>query len=179
MSTNNSINLCQVVDYMLDNFSQTFPIGDRIVNNSSLDYYYPVRTDYWDRWYTDFSFPTIYLTTSGTYEKFPVSDYYTDKEGTTYVSIAVSGFSKDEITVDRDGDKLIVSGKRAQEKKDAEKEFKYVRHDISKKSFVEEFKGNDKWNWDAIKVTLIEGILTIAIPLMESAKPKKQNIKIE
>ena len=107
---------------------------------------------------------------------YPVSNFSLDESGTTIVDIAVSGFSDNEITIKRDGLKLIVEGKR--EEKEKEKR-KYFYKNIAERNFKLEYQGSDKWDFDKLEARMKKGILTIEVPLKEEHKPIRQEFTIK
>jgi HSP20 family protein len=186
--SNNSISLMQCFDDIFDTVEKacssittnnsttiancSISSGDNLILGSYN--YYPYDTDSWrvplTRRWNDFSYiwtiPTIkYEIETPTY---PVSNYSIMKDGTSVIEIAVSGFYSDEITVKREGLKIIVEGKKVS--KD-EVERKYIYKHIGERDFTLEYTGSEKWDYDKLSVKLNNGILKIEIPIKEECKP--------
>jgi HSP20 family molecular chaperone IbpA len=117
-------------------------------------------TDFMNR---DFSVPCQIPT-------YPVSNYSVLKDGSSLIEVAVTGFADDELTVEKNGSKIIVRGKRyKQEQKDSQK--KYMYRNIACRDFELEFQGADSWDYSKIEADIDRGILSIKIPLTAESKP--------
>ena len=109
--------------------------------------------------------------------KYPVSNYFIDDENTSVIEIAVTGFSENEITIEREGKYLIVEGKK--QKEENQEEVHYFYHNIAKRDFQLSYKLGDAHDTSNITSTLDKGILTITVPLKEESKPVKEKITIQ
>lgn len=175
----------------------TSPITECVTYNSSGQYwigdtpYLQKQTVDWYPWVThqpkliwidiidkwiDIIDKTDYSDLKSSVPKYPVSNFSIDKDGTSLIEIAVSGFSLDEITVERNDTKLEVKGKRKDKEDDNEK--KYLYKNIACRDFELSYDVSDKWDFDKIDIVLKKGILTIKIPLLEECKPIKKAFKI-
>lgn len=180
-TNSNTILLDQVVNCILDDFNQTFsnmPVAVTdytvITDNTAGMLTTPIWRDWWEDYIPDF--PTNKITYSGNYDKYPVSNLSVDSDGSIFLEIAVSGFSKDDIEIKQEGSYLVIEGKKKESKA---KDRKYIYHDISKKDFVRKYEVNEKLNVSELKANLDNGILTIEIPLKEEARPTKKSFSIE
>ena len=108
---------------------------------------------------------------------YPVSNFYIEKDGTTVYEIAVTGFDKDEITIETEGKLILITG----EKKDKESssERRYIYKKFSQKDFYLDAPLYDCQNIEKISTSLKNGLLTIRIPLKEENKPIKKLISID
>jgi len=111
---------------------------------------------------------------------YPVSNIYLKQDGTMVLELAVTGFSKEEITGKVEGDKLCIKGKKIEDTKKDEKEtYKYVHKKISMQDFDITYQCNDKMDLENIELTIDKGILTVSIPLKENEKPVIKELKIK
>ena len=109
--------------------------------------------------------------------KYPVSNFSIDKDGTSTIEIACSGFDLDELEVTREDLKIIVKGKRKD--KEEKEDSKYLYKNIACRDFEISYDGSERWNFDDLDISLKKGILTIKIPLLEEYKPVRQSYKIK
>lgn len=87
---------------------------------------------------------------------YPPYNIYSDKDGNTYIEMAVTGFSKDDINITLEDTELTISGTK---KKDESDDKKYFYRGLSRKSFIHKFQINPKFKID--EVTLENGLLVI------------------
>lgn len=78
-----------------------------------------------------------------------------------YISIEVPGFNKNNLTIEVDGNVLLVSGKRTTT----------VNGKTETKTISEQYKINDS-DANSIEATVEDGILTIFIPNLKSQQKK-------
>jgi len=171
--SSNSISLNSVFNDVVDSI-YTLTTTDYKVNTANKYLYsdYPtIRDNYWHL-IESFTYPSIITPT------YPVSDYYVDENLTSTISIAVTGFSDDEISVRREDLKLIVEGKKS-EKKDEKEKRKYFYKNIAERDFKVEYQGSDKWDFEKLEAKMSKGILTVIIPVKEECKPVKQSYTIK
>ncbi len=174
----NSISLFNVLDGFVDSCSTDNYTVTTTGGNTSIGYYY---TTYPQRDWTDIN---INLFDWSKWEipkvetpKYPVSNYYIQKDGTSVIEIACSGFSKDELKIERIGDKLTVIGEKYSTEKENEKKYSY--RNIAQRDFKLSYKCSDKMDLDNIDISLDLGILKIVIPMKENEKPKIEQLKIK
>jgi len=184
MTRSKSINASYAVNSIVsavENCMVDFPYstGDNTWQVNRFDYF-PSTAPYWDDFWTKFSFP-IYDYVFCTKEKYPKTSFGIDKNGSTIVRVAITGFSKEDISLERDDMKLIIKATKNKDKAERFKDVKWLDSEIATREFEFEVIGNEKWNWDkdAISVDIENGILTVIIPLKEEAKPKKEVYQIK
>jgi len=96
------------------------------------------------------------------------------REGDTWmVSIAVPGISPDQIDVDIVGRTLRVRGERSSDEK-AES----AMSDIAYGRFERDFTLADDIDAQHVQATYRHGMLELALPLKESAKPRRIEVKV-
>jgi HSP20 family protein len=103
----------------------------------------------------------------------PLDIYYTD-EG-LFFEIACTGLSKDDVSIDLEGDLIKVSYEKPEGKTDFHDG--YIHKGLSKKSFSLGYKISTKYDLSEAQASMENGLLTISIPLAEKAKPKSLNIQ--
>lgn len=92
-------------------------------------------------------------------EGYPPYNAWVDAEGTHKIEIAVSGFSKDELSVDFDGRTLSVIGEK---KEVAEEEGKkWIYHGLAKRKFMRQF--DVKGSFAIESAILKNGVLLISL----------------
>jgi HSP20 family protein len=139
-------------------------------NSYGYDYiYYPLKDNFW-RVVEEFTVPTISI------PPYPVSNYAVDENLASIIQMAVTGFSEDEISIRREDLKLIVEGKKSEEREEDKK--KYFYRNIAERNFKVSYQGSEKWNFDKLEAKIKNGILTITIPMREECKPVKQTYEI-
>jgi HSP20 family molecular chaperone IbpA len=109
-----------------------------------------------------------------TYPNYPVCNDGLLKDGTFFSEIAVTGFKKENIKIEIEGQQIFIKVKSDKE----EDNRKYSHRGLSKRSFEFGYKLSDQLDIDKIKTHLENGLLTIEIPLKESAIPKKRTIEL-
>lgn len=104
-------------------------------------------------------------------DKYPVYNIYTF-DGSTYIEIATTGFSKEHISITLDRDELVIVG----EKDNTTSAKDYVVRKIAERNFIRKFKLIN--NVDDIEAVMKDGILTIKlITKPETISKKTINIK--
>ena len=113
--------------------------------------------------------------------KYPVANCYIENNGVCVIEIAVTGFSKENIEIMREGNVIIVKGKGNTDKDDDlfESNRRYLFRRLAKRNFRVSYKLSDKLNFDKIKTFLENGVLKISIPLKENEKPIVEKIEIK
>jgi HSP20 family protein len=114
----------------------------------------------WPRWYAE--------------EFTPALDIY-EEEGTYHLKAELPGISKDDISIDVDGNLVTVSGKKESEREEEGKSY-YVR-ESSYGSFSRSFQLPYDVDEDKVDATLKDGVLDVVMPPKESAKRKKIEVK--
>lgn len=98
---------------------------------------------------------------------YPPYNYIKIDDDNYMLEFAVAGFNKDELTVTKDNNKLIVSGK-----KDKKSDLNYIHKGISNRTFKISFELSDTVNIN--KASFENGILTVELhrEIPEELKPK-------
>jgi len=94
-------------------------------------------------------------------------------DNTVIIELALAGFSKDEVEIERDGTSLVVRGSK--EVKDEVKEVTYVRRGIAYRSFTKRYTVGTEYN--NIRARFKDGILSIHLE-KEPEEETKQLIEI-
>jgi len=110
--------------------------------------------------------------------KYPIMDVKYDDDN-LYITIVVNGIKKEDIAVLLTDDIIEIK----YDKVAPVDKFKYIYQKISKKSFDVKWKINKSVfdiSEDKINIDLVDGEMTITIPMLDKMKPKKPiNIKIK
>lgn len=101
--------------------------------------------------------------------KYPLVNLYKTSDGNYHLELAVAGFSKDDLEVERIDNQLVIRGKM--QKEEIDKNVRYLRRNISKRSFVKHFPVDNQYK--NIDVELKDGILYIDLEKDESIAEKK------
>ena len=87
------------------------------------------------------------------------------------IELRVPGFKKDDFNISIENNELLISAEVGEEKK-GETE-KYSRREFFKQSFSRTFSlPENAINEEGIKANYVDGVLKIALPKREEAKPK-------
>lgn len=132
---------------------------------SSTVYSYDVKN-----WYESLN-PNNY---ADLYPNYPVCDHCVYENGEHELKFAVTGFKKEEISVEINDDFLIIKGISKKEKV----ECKVIHKKIANRDFEITFKISDKLDINKICSKLEDGVLTINIPLNEEIKKRNRKIEI-
>ena len=108
---------------------------------------------------------------------FPPTNFYVDDEKNLLFEFALAGYSKDEIDLNFDGDKmyLTLTPIKEEESEHIKTLNKGIKHSSSKTYYIVPAV---KYNHSAAHAEYKDGILKVAIPSREEAKPKKLDVKI-
>lgn len=98
-----------------------------------------------------------------------------ESEGALNFSIEVPGLEKDDLKVDVENGYLTVSGEK---KVESEEGKEYFRRERFYGKFTRTFKLPETVDTDNISANLTSGVLRIAMPRKEEAKPKQIEVKI-
>ena len=112
------------------------------------------------------------------YPNYPTTNIGILGNGTSVIEMAVTGFGKEDIQIEVEGNDLKVIGIFPEIPEEDQQEIKYFHKGLGKKSFNILFKISDKLDVDSIITKLENGLLEIRIPLKASAKPVKKKIEI-
>ncbi len=100
--------------------------------------------------------------------KYPATDVYT-KDGVTYIEVAVSGFSDDNIEVSMENDVLIIKGSKEESQESDDRN--YHTKNIARRSFVRKFTVAN--SVEDIEAEVKNGILQLKLIEKEKEKTKK------
>ena len=89
-------------------------------------------------------------------------DTDTDDNGVT-LTMEVPGYNNNLIDVTVEGKTLVVEGKSNSGNLDG---------------FKEKFSLGDKFDGAEVEATIVDGILTVSVPYVESVKPRKVKVKV-
>lgn len=111
--------------------------------------------------------------------KYPPYNLEKHDNGEYKITLAVSGFTKDELSVEvKEEDEvklLIVRGEKAESDNDSES-IEYMHKGIGMRNFVREFRAGKFLETSG--VNLADGLLTITLNQVEREKPKPKLLKI-
>ena len=91
-----------------------------------------------------------------------------------YIELVIPGFKKEDINIEVEKDKLIVSGEIKNEKE--LQEIKYNRKEFNRKSFKRVFTLPETTNNEGIEASYKSGILTLTLPKKEEALPEPKRV---
>ncbi|HAH79529.1 MAG TPA: hypothetical protein DCL64_08460 [Ruminococcaceae bacterium] len=99
------------------------------------------------------------------------------EEGDQYILRAdLPGFSKDEISVDAEGDQLTISAEHKQDEKEDKKN--YIRRERRYGKLSRSF-ALDGIDVDKISASYNDGVLELKLPKLEEAKTKTKKVEIQ
>lgn len=102
------------------------------------------------------------------------------KDGTSVLEYSLAGFTKDDITLKVENDKLIVKAKIEKEDNEEDKTAHYVYKGIAKRSMVHTVPVDSKHHdLKSIKAEFEDGILIITIPQTQESKDANFEVKIK
>ena len=197
MSSNNSVNLHTAFNQIFEMVGRSFPSINNVYSSNSLNNFigdiiptFPESTtgDYVITPYLQPQpqiIPWLWVDVVKDYKcddlkksvpKYPVSNFSIDKDGTSRIEIAVTGFDKDDISIEREDFKLIVKGVKS-EKDNAERK-QYLYKEIACRDFELKYDLSEKMDLDNIDISLNKGVLTIKIKLLEEHQPIRKSYMI-
>jgi len=98
-----------------------------------------------------------------------------DEDEQYLVRLDVPGLKREDITISIENNHLIVRGTRKTEKEESEKNF--LRSERFRGEFVRSFRLGNRAAKKDIQATYSDGVLEIAVPKAEEAKPQTIEIK--
>ena len=91
----------------------------------------------------------------------------------------VPGLSKEQITIDVDGDVITLKGEKSSKASTEKEGGVYLRREVKRSSFLRSFTADSKiFDLDSVKASFEDGVLELQIPKREPEKPKKRTISI-
>ncbi len=109
------------------------------------------------------------------FHEYPASNIKRIDDNHYRIEIAVAGFMREELNIDRDGDTLVVTGTKSEETSEERED--YLQRGIKAKSFRQSFQltEHDK----VLDATLRHGILEINVKRESNSLRKKLGIPIK
>jgi HSP20 family protein len=92
------------------------------------------------------------------------------------VTMDLPGLDKKEVDIKLDGDVLTISGEKKDEKKENGKNYHCLERYYGK--FERSFRLSENVNTEQIDANFKNGVLRIALPKIEKAKPKQIQVKV-
>lgn len=114
--------------------------------------------------------PYVKQTTNG----YPLTDIYKEEDGSQVIEMALAGFSKEDILINTEANKITISADGSKLKGQLAENRRRIAKRAFKKSFVDYHNTLDFGNSNA---TFENGLLRIQIPLREEVKPRQITIK--
>lgn len=109
---------------------------------------------------------------------FPPCNISTDKDGTIKFEFALAGYNEDDLNVDIEDDKLVVSASRREEEGN-ETEEAFIHHGIRAREFRVAYPIGPRFDSTKAKAAYRNGMLTVTIPVAEDKKPRNLKIAVE
>ena len=114
--------------------------------------------------------PYVKQTTNG----YPLTDIYKEEDGSQVIEMALAGFSKEDILVNTEANKITISADGSKLKGQLAENRRRIAKRAFKKSFVDYHNTLD---FGSSNATFENGLLRIQIPLREEVKPRQITIK--
>jgi len=114
--------------------------------------------------------PYVKQTTNG----YPLTDIYKEEDGSQVIEMALAGFSKEDILINTEANKITISADGSKLKG----QFAENRRRIAKRAFKKSFVDyHNTLDFGSSNATFENGLLRIQIPLREEVKPRQIAIK--
>ena len=114
--------------------------------------------------------PYVKQTTNG----YPLTDIYKEEDGSQVIEMALAGFSKEDILINTEANKITISADGSKLKGQLVENRRRIAKRAFKKSFVDY---HNTLNFGNSNATFENGLLRIQIPLREEVKPRQITIK--
>ena len=114
--------------------------------------------------------PYVKQTTNG----YPITDIYKEEDGSQVIEMALAGFSKEDILINTEANKITISAEGSKLKGQLVENRRRIAKRAFKKSFVDYHNTLD---FGSSNATFENGLLRIKIPLREEVKPRQISIK--
>ena len=114
--------------------------------------------------------PYVKQTTNG----YPLTDIYKEEDGSQVIEMALAGFSKEDIIINTEANKITISADGSKLKGQLAENRRRIAKRAFKKSFVDYHNTLD---FGSSNATFENGLLRIQIPLREEVKPRQITIK--
>ena len=162
-----------------------------LTTTSASTYYYPkigtaVSNTVWtcpstiNNWYVHLADNWKYQdsVSEKDYPNYPVCDHYVEEDGSHTLEFALPRFTRKELGIKIDDDKLIISGTHSDDNKGNEKKRICLHKKIGGRDFKLSYKVPEKLDITKTTSSFNEGILTINIPLCEELKKRNKEVTI-
>ena len=110
--------------------------------------------------------PYVKQTTNG----YPLTDIYKEEDGSQVIEMALAGFSKEDILINTEANKITISADSSKMKGQLTENRRRIAKRAFKKSFVDYHNTLDFCSSNA---TFENGLLRIKIPLRDEVKPRQ------
>lgn len=110
---------------------------------------------------------------------FPPCNISTDKEGTIKFEFALAGYEEQDLHVNVEDDKLIISASRSAEETQEQEEAAYFHHGIRARDFRAVYPIGTRFDTTQAQAMFRNGILTVRIPVAEEKKPRTLQIELQ
>jgi len=114
--------------------------------------------------------PYVKQTTNG----YPLTDIYKEEDGSQVIEMALAGFSKEDILINTEANKITISADGSKLKGQLVENRRRIAKRAFKKSFVDYHNTLD---FGSSNATFENGLLRIQIPPREEVKPRQITIK--
>jgi HSP20 family molecular chaperone IbpA len=114
--------------------------------------------------------PYVKQTTNG----YPLTDIYKEEDGSQVIEMALAGFSKEDILINTEANKITISADGSKLKGQLAENRRRIAKRAFKKSFVDYHNTLD---FGSSNATFENGLLRIQIPLREEVKPRQITIE--
>ena len=114
--------------------------------------------------------PYVKQTTNG----YQLTDIYKEDDGSQVIEMALAGFSKEDILINTEANKITISAEGSKLKGQLAENRRRIAKRAFKKSFVDYHNTLD---FGSSNATFENGLLRIQIPLREEVKPRQITIK--
>lgn len=101
-----------------------------------------------------------------------------EEEDAYYVVADLPGFTKDDITIEFEDNRLTIRAKRDEQLEQKDETKNYIRKERRYGEFVRSFYV-ENIKQDEIRAKLENGVLRVKLPKIEPSKPKRKTIDIE
>lgn len=106
----------------------------------------------------------------------PMNIFYQADNKAVHIEMALAGYKKDELSIEIEDNKVVISGAP---KEEAELEGKYFKQKIRKQEFKRSYEIPNNYDLEKAEVTYEDGILSIVVPAKEKQLPEKKVLMIK
>lgn len=110
---------------------------------------------------------------------FPPCNISTDKEGTIKFEFALAGYDEQDLSVNVEDDKLVISAAHEAEEEAPEEEEAFIHHGIRAREFRAVYPIGTRFDTTQAQAAFRNGILTVRIPVAEEKKPRSLQIELQ